>query len=186
MRTPCSGRSLLIVALGIGALSGCSILGPEEACTLRGCASGLTVQLTSLPAEPYSVEVLAPGTGPQQVLAAYECDGGSSCLQEITFLRGAYGASPPTLRPVRRAGAGNGPRGIGLGTAAKAGGSYTPDPKGTAPAPDSTTRRGRKKPVGFDGPQSPPFRFGSDLTNTIRARGHKCRIKRPHIRPYLT
>ena len=97
MRTPCSGRSFLIVALGIGALSGCSIFGPEEACTLRGCASGLTVQLTSLPTEPYSVEVLAPGTGPQQVLAAYECDGGSSCLQKITFLHGAYGDSQPTL-----------------------------------------------------------------------------------------
>ena len=85
MRTPCSGRSLLIVALGIGALSGCSILGPEEACLTRPCPFEFIVRLTSIPARPYSVELLAPGTGPQQVLSAYECHGGFYCLQEITF-----------------------------------------------------------------------------------------------------
>ena len=80
MRTPCSGRSLLIAALGIGALSGCSIFGPE-ACTLVGCINGLTVRLTSLPTEPYSVELRVPGA--EQPFYAYECDGGSSCRQAI-------------------------------------------------------------------------------------------------------
>ena len=86
MRTPRSGRSLLVVALGIGALSGCSILEPETLCTLIGCGrDGLTVRLTSLPTGPYRVELLVPGTGPQRASYAYECDGGSSCRQEIVF-----------------------------------------------------------------------------------------------------
>lgn len=90
MRTPRSGRSLLVVALGIGALPGCSIFEPEN-CPLAGCSSGLTVQLTSLPTEPYSVEVLMPGT--QQPFHSYEC-GTGSCLQEITFY---YQAHEPIL-----------------------------------------------------------------------------------------
>ena len=40
--------------------------------------------------------------------------------------------------PVRRAGGGNGPMGVGLSTAAKASGSCAPYPKGTAPPPDPT------------------------------------------------
>ena len=76
MRTPCSGRSLL-VALGLGVLSGCG-------CNLVGCGfSGLNVRLTSLPTEPYRVELLVSGA--QEPSYAYECDGGSECLQHIRF-----------------------------------------------------------------------------------------------------
>lgn len=83
---PRSGLSLLVVVLGIRVLSGCSILGPDD-CTLVGCgSSGLWVRLTSLPTEPYRVELL-----PQELIPsapsvyAYECDGGSSCVQQIYF-----------------------------------------------------------------------------------------------------
>ncbi len=81
MQTHCSGKSLLVAVLGIGAVSGCSILAPEEACTLVGCTSGLSVRLTSLPTEPYRVELLVPGA--RRPFHFYECDGGSSCLQAI-------------------------------------------------------------------------------------------------------
>ena len=98
MRTPCSGRSLLIVVLGIGALSGCSILEPEKVCTLLPCGHGLVVQLTSLPTEPHSGEVLMRGVpqpfssyecnwDPRCLQESYECDGGPSCRQEIYFYR---------------------------------------------------------------------------------------------------
>ena len=81
MRTLLSVRSLLIVALGLGALSGCSPL----VCTLAGWGSGLTVQLTSLPTKPYSVEVLIPGT--QELVYSYECGADQGCQprEEITF-----------------------------------------------------------------------------------------------------
>ena len=78
MWAPCSGRSFLIVALGIGALSGCSIFEPE-ACTLVGCSEGLTVRLTSQPTEPYRIELFTPGA--QQPFHSYECDGGEGCSQ---------------------------------------------------------------------------------------------------------
>ena len=77
MRTPGPRRSLLLVALSLGALSGCSIFGPGD-CTLVDChPNGLTVRLTSLPTGPYSVELRVPGA--EQPFHVYECDGGSSC-----------------------------------------------------------------------------------------------------------
>ena len=80
MRTPSSGRFFLVAALGLGVLSGCSIFGPE-ACTVVGCFNGLTVRLTSLPTEPYTVELRVPGA--QEPIYSYECDGGPSCEQVI-------------------------------------------------------------------------------------------------------
>ena len=77
MRTPCASRSLLLVALGLGALSGCSIIAPVD-CTLIDCLpNGLTVRLTSRPTGPYSVELRVPGA--EEPFHVYECDGGSSC-----------------------------------------------------------------------------------------------------------
>ena len=56
-----------------------------------GCAfPGLSVRLTSLPTEPYRVELLVPGA--EEPSYAYECDGGSGCRQHITF---------PELFPLR-------------------------------------------------------------------------------------
>ena len=81
MWTPFSGRSLLVAlglgALGLGALSGCF------ACELRGCDSGLLVQLTPTPppTEPYRVELLVPGA--QEPSYAYECDRSSACPSSI-------------------------------------------------------------------------------------------------------
>lgn len=80
MRTPCSSRSLLAVAVGLGVFSGCSIFEPQ-ACQLVGCINGLTVQLASLPTEPYTVELRVPGA--QEPFYTYECDGGSSCETAI-------------------------------------------------------------------------------------------------------
>lgn len=74
--------------LGVGALSGCT----PFACTLLGCGSGLTVQLTSLPTDPYSVEVLIPGT--QLLVHSYECGTDPWCRQEITF---RYRVGDPVL-----------------------------------------------------------------------------------------
>ena len=79
-----SGRllSLLLVALGLSALSSCSIFAPVD-CTLIGCApdGSLTVRLASLPTGPYSVELRVPGT--EQSFHVYECDGGPSCHHHI-------------------------------------------------------------------------------------------------------
>ena len=50
-----------------------------------GCAETSTVRLTSLPTEPYRVELLVLLPGAQQPFDAHECDGGSSCRQEIFF-----------------------------------------------------------------------------------------------------
>ncbi len=45
---------------------------------------------------------------------------------------------------------------------------------------------GSGNPCKAKGRRVPLAPFGSDLTNTIRARGQKCRIKMSHIRQYLT
>lgn len=82
MWTPAPSRSFLLVALGLGALSGCSIFEPEV-CLLRPCArfKGLVVRLTSRPTGPYSVELRVPGA--EQPFHLYECDGGPSCHDTI-------------------------------------------------------------------------------------------------------
>ncbi|MDE0395453.1 MAG: hypothetical protein OYK82_11805 [Gammaproteobacteria bacterium] len=81
MRTPGPRRSLLLVALSLGALSSCSIFGPGD-CTLVDChPNGLTVRLTSLPTGPYSVELRVPGG--EQPFHVYECDEVSSCDHHI-------------------------------------------------------------------------------------------------------
>ncbi|MDE0248199.1 MAG: hypothetical protein OXU69_00115 [Gemmatimonadota bacterium] len=80
MRTPDPRRSLFLVALGLGALSGCSIFAPVD-CTLIGCINGLTVGLTSPPTGPYSVELHVPGA--EEPFHVYECDGGPSCHHYI-------------------------------------------------------------------------------------------------------
>ena len=65
--------------------AGCDALGIGSThCTLIGCSDGVTVHLTSLPAGPYRVEILV-GSGPGGVSYAYDCAGGSACLQDIFF-----------------------------------------------------------------------------------------------------
>ena len=81
MWTSYLGRSLL-VALGMGVLSVCE----PEVCLAVPCSTGLTVVLSSRPTAPFSIEVLT--TGSRQILARYECDGSSPCLEEVTFRRG--------------------------------------------------------------------------------------------------
>lgn len=82
MRTPCSGRSLLLVTLSVGVLSGCG-------CDLRGCGpNGLAIHLTSLPIEPYMVELFVPrGRGDPQAVRVwfYECDGRELCQRNIEY-----------------------------------------------------------------------------------------------------
>lgn len=57
---------------------------PTGVCTLRGCDSGLVVQLSALPAGPFSVEVFA--VSPNQLPSyRYECDGTSPCEERVLF-----------------------------------------------------------------------------------------------------
>lgn len=56
---------------------------PQRACTLIGCESGLTVVLDDAPAEPYRVEVSAPGETEPRVV---ECSSASPCGGRV-FLR---------------------------------------------------------------------------------------------------
>ena len=62
------------------------VLGCTEAnrvCTLIGCESGVTVHLSSLPSQPFRVEVGAPGADTQYV---FDCTNDTArCRREIFF-----------------------------------------------------------------------------------------------------
>ena len=76
-----AARALL---LGATLAAGCDTLGiGDHVCTEIGCSDGITVHLPTLPAGPYTVElVVGPGDGPSY---AYNCAGGSNCQQDIFF-----------------------------------------------------------------------------------------------------
>jgi len=53
------GGAVLVLALGLGSLTGCSLFTDEGPCTLIGCESGLMVRLDGAPA-PVSLRVHLP------------------------------------------------------------------------------------------------------------------------------
>ena len=90
-------RSFLIRRTGIlllaGSTSACALFDNDLVCTLAGCESGITVRLPSLPAGAFKIELLVLRTGTEgEASYLYECDGGSSCRQEVFF---------PSLTPSR-------------------------------------------------------------------------------------
>ena len=78
-------RSGILPATLLALAAGCDVLGIGSThCTLIGCTDGITVRLTALPTGPYRVEILV-GSGPGGPSYAYDCAGGSACLQDIFF-----------------------------------------------------------------------------------------------------
>lgn len=76
-------RRALITASVVGAVTACS--SPAEVCTLIGCSSGLTVQLTSPPVGAYSVEIL-PDAPAGNATYRVECGGAAPpCAAEVFF-----------------------------------------------------------------------------------------------------
>lgn len=76
-------RVVLLAAALVPASSGCEP--PLGACTLIGCTSGLTVELSALPVGAFSVALQAgaPGESPEY---RYDCAaGGAPCAREILF-----------------------------------------------------------------------------------------------------
>jgi hypothetical protein len=70
-----TGSVALLAAIG------CSDL--TTACTLIGCESGVTVQLSALPSQPFRVELRASGG---DVAYVFDCTADSSrCRQDIFF-----------------------------------------------------------------------------------------------------
>ena len=92
MRTPCLGRSLLVLAIGVRVLPSCE----PEACITAPCSNQVTVLLTSRPTVPYSIEILNAAT--RRVLATYECDGSSQCQQEFIFSHFEHVNSPMSIK----------------------------------------------------------------------------------------
>jgi hypothetical protein len=79
-------RILPAALLAMTLATGCDTLGvaPDPNCTEIGCTDGISVHLTALPTSPYRVEILV-GSGPGGLSYAYDCAGGSACLQDIFF-----------------------------------------------------------------------------------------------------
>ena len=78
----CFARRALPILLAM--VAGC---GRESlACTLLPDMTGLTVELSSVPTGPYTVEVLVPTSSP--VSYVYRCDGGPSCRGARVFFPG--------------------------------------------------------------------------------------------------
>lgn len=75
-------RITFIVA--VAATTSCD--SPLEVCTLIGCDSGLTVQLSSLPVGEFTVEVLGESPGLHPPAYRYECvPGAQPCSARILF-----------------------------------------------------------------------------------------------------
>ncbi|HEX7122283.1 MAG TPA: hypothetical protein VF178_07950 [Gemmatimonadaceae bacterium] len=83
-------RLLLVIVLTAPLLGArcVAMFGPDErGCTLIGCESGLWVHLSSLPAAPFTVEVIVPGKEPGVGVPSYvyTCDVGEPCSSDIFF-----------------------------------------------------------------------------------------------------
>jgi hypothetical protein len=81
-------RSIRLALAGASALmlSGAACGSPVEVCTLIGCDSGLTVQLSSLPVGAFTVEVFPESPSLHPPVTRYDCDPArSSCDTWILF-----------------------------------------------------------------------------------------------------
>ena len=75
-----------VIAAAIVASAGCDVLGigePEKECTLIGCSSGVTVQLSGNPGESYRVEIFEAGSN--IATKVQNCSLGAECQSQIHF-----------------------------------------------------------------------------------------------------